>query len=578
MPNTNARCIYDTHVTKGSPGSNYENMDRINVFPSDSIPVLQFNLPNLEEINITSARLFFYISDRGRNKDIKVTLCDIRESLTGLNYNTYLSKVADSEVLSAEDKYTCPSPAASNFNRWISIDILNLIIGHLNQNFYTLVLKSSKISGSSGASSTTIKSSEGGFAPYIEINYDYAAPFKPTIQHPNGDTVPNTGNLQFLWAYNSSGTSPQKKFDLRWKMQAELRWNDVSQETSNTYYTMSASGFTNGIVEWGVRTYNKHNMVSEWSESQFVVIGKPGNPVITGVKNDAITEITWGANRAEESGSRIKLIKNSAVIYDSGVIPGGITDSHVPNIMLDNGNYSALLSISNMYGMWSDEVSHSFTISNPKPEAPELRVSNRGDYVRLNYSPEGMDEYFIYRAEGEGEYMPIARVSASEYDDFMVKSGVKYRYFVRRYNKAYADSKTRNMEVFYQGFCLSVVGNMDKRVNLLYHDSEHFLPIKRDISNNNGLILYCGRKKPVKESGIFTSNVLSIEAYISKKNEKIFEEIYRNNGVFCVRSNDFLMFCDIGAVSETMKLFNKGYLLGLTMEEVDYCQEVKYND
>ena len=94
---------------------------------------------------------------------------------------------------------------------------------------------------------------------------------------------------------------------------------------------MNAALFANGIVEWRVRTYNQLEMASEYSMGQFYVVGKPGNPVITGVKNDALTEITWSAQKTEESSARIRIIKDGSEIYNSGIISGGIEDAHRPN-------------------------------------------------------------------------------------------------------------------------------------------------------------------------------------------------------------------------------------------------------
>ena len=63
------------------------------------------------------------------------------------------------------------------------------------------------------------------------------------------------------------------------------------------------------------------------------VIGKPANPVITGVKNDARTEIIWQANRSEESAARIRILQGGQEIYDSGIIPAGIEDAHKPCLL-----------------------------------------------------------------------------------------------------------------------------------------------------------------------------------------------------------------------------------------------------
>ena len=355
----------------------------------------------------------------------------------------------------------------SNYNKFESIDITNLVIGYLGRNYYTLDMISELTENGSGRDHTAVDLIKSGHIPYIEIDYDYAIPFKPTIIYPAGDTVENKGTMKFEWKYTSSGTTGQTKFDLQWKMQSSNIWNNVSQTTGNTFYTMDASQFTNGIVEWRVRTYNLHNMVSEWAESQFVVIGKPGNPVISGVKNDAITEISWNANKGEEAAARVRITKGGTEIYDSGIIPAGMEDIHRPDLMLDNGNYIAYLSISNMYDMWSSEISYPFTINNPKPTAPVLSVAGMKDYVRLLYSGTA-EEYFIFRAEGNGAFVPIARTRQNYFEDYTVKSGMRYRYYVRAYFKSYADSKVEDVSVQYRGYIFSAVSDMAQRISFFF--------------------------------------------------------------------------------------------------------------
>ena len=79
------------------------------------------------------------------------------------------------------------------------------------------------------------------------------------------------------------------------------------------------------------------------------------------------------------------------------------------------------------------------------------------------------------------------------------------------------------------------------------------------------------------ESVINKTNIISIEAFFRNKSESVLREIYQKNGIFCVRSEDILMYCDIASISSTMQFFNLGYLLGLTFEEVDYQEQVRFN-
>lgn len=577
MASQKINCFYDTYVRDGSDDTEYESSEYLQVGPNTT-GIIQFNLPAIEEINIVSAKLFFYIYTMGGNIEIIPKLFDWDEPLSGLTYRKFKSLLSNKVILEGDDVLVC-SGTANLVNRWESLDITNLIIGHLGEPYYTIGMYGSRIQSGQNTYGTVLRTIESGFPMYIQLEYTYSPPFKPTIISPNGDAVDNSGTLRFQWKYNSSGSSGQQKFDLWWKMQSDASWKQISQTTPNTYYDMDASQFTNGIVEWQVRTYNNKNMVSDWATAQFVVIGKPANPVITGVRNDAITEITWQATKTEEAAARIKILQNGKQIYDSGIIPAGISDSYKPNIILANGRYTALLSISNMYGMWSNEVSYSFDISNAAPASPKLDVSGNEDHVILQFSSatDGCS-YIIYRSENDGEFVPIDMVTEKFYKDYYVKPEVRYQYFIRAYKKSYSDSERKDVVVKYKGFYLSEVTSMGKRVNFFFHDSEEYIPIQAGLSNNNVLVSYYGRKKPVKETGVFEFRSVSIEAYLERETYITLMELFRENGIYCFRGKDMLIYCDITEFSNQNAFFNAGQRVSLTFEEVDYDQVVEFDE
>lgn len=576
MASVTVNAKLDTYVDSRNRSSNYQTETLMYAREGRYVSLLQFDIPALDDVNITGAKLYMYVKTRGYQSITNVFWCDVNEIISGVTYASYANTIEVNEVLQAEGEYVWEYEATGEFNEWISIDITNLVIGHAGKSNYTLSIKSES-TGSNIVGQVPIATMEAGYTPYIQLTYEYATPFKPKIVYPDGDSLSNSGTLTFSWKYQSSGKTPQKKFDLQWKMQSATNWNSISQTTSNTYYAMDASALTNGIVEWRVRTYNQYNMASEWAESQFVVVGKPGNPVISGVKNDAITEVTWSANRSEEAAARIRIKRNGAVVYDSGVIPAGISDSYKVNAIFENGNYVALLSISNMYNMWSDEVAYSFTIGQTKPAIPTLAVSGMGDYVHLEYTAVQNAEYFIYRSDG-GDFIPIGRTTKNHYDDYAVMSGKIYQYFVRVYTGSYSDSAIRDVYIKYDGYYVSGVDDMGKRVKLFYHDSEHYVPFERRKSNNSVLVKYSGRERPVRESGIHKSSTVTIEAFVTRKDDELFWQIYGQNSILCIRGKELLLYGDVSSPSEVMTFFNRGYLLGLTFEEVDYQEQVRFDE
>lgn len=585
---TTVNCIYDTYANGSSSKADgiklsdtcFETTDQILANAKNYVPVFQFNMPSLSEVNITSAKFYFYVYNAGGNVEHRVQLHNIHESLSGLTYNgLYMSKVVGSNTLESAESlvFTTADTVLEGYNRWVSFDITNMVVGHLGESYYTLSIVSDLITTpSSGAYRTTyIRSSEAGYTPYIVIDYDYATPFKPTLKYPVGDAISNTGSLTFQWQYNSGGTSPQAKYEFGWKMQSETTWNTIVNTTANTYHTMNASTFNNGIVDWRVRTYNVRGMVSEYATAQFVCIGKPANPVITGVKNDALTEITWTANKYEETAVSVQIIQNGGVIYDSGIIPGGLEDIHRPNIILDNGLYSAVLKICNIYDMWSDAVSKSFNISRSKPVVKNVTVSGQKGFNHISFSGDAQ-KYYIFRRENNNDFVCIAITTREFYDDYAIKSDSLYCYFIRAYNGGYADSVSVSVYSKYRGYYLSNSEKMDYNVNLLLHNQEKYIPVNKNIGNNNVLMQYVGREYPVKESSGFKNYKINVSAFLKEEEIDKLIKILNENGVFCLRNKEEVLYCDI--TNTTMKnipLLN-GYLIEIECQRIDFKSEVDY--
>lgn len=548
----------------------------------EQLAALQFALPQLNDQNITSAKLYLYVKETKRLVEIEPQFWDIRERITTKSYNTFLNLYENSYVESGSETKAFDADNII-YNAWVSLDITGLVIGNNNNQTFSVVLRDidhEEWGNVPALRHCVISSIEGGSAPYIIIEHENATPFRPTILYPDGDVVGNSGNLTFRWKYNAGVSAGQAKYEFGWRMQSAIQWNTTTVSSANQQHTMNAALFANGIVEWRVRTYNQLEMASEYSMGQFYVVGKPGNPVITGVKNDALTEITWSAQKTEESSARIRIIKDGSEIYNSGIISGGIEDAHRPNIILPNGTYSAILSIANIYDLWSDPVPKAFTINRIRPAVPVLKAQSYGDYVELYFTGD-TNIYYIYRAEEDGEFQPICRLeagyrSAYMYQDFAVKSGKKYRYYVRAYNGGIADSHQADVYVRYDGYYLSCVADMKKRVSLILSESEEYIPLSIARKNENYLLQYLGRKYPVKEAGEFASCSLQITAFIYRKEAEKLNEIMGMNDIFCIRGRGILMFADISSAGYINAFFDQGFVVSLTLEKLDYDGVISY--
>lgn len=565
MATVKATLVYDTYVSDAHKSTTYENATYASLGKTYRIGVQQYNIPKLDDIVLNSAKLRLYVSESISGAKVTAALYDQNQKFSGLTYNDWIP-VMDRKILDAEGSFTF-TRGSSSYDEWIEIDIANLILGNIGKQNFTLGITTNK------PTFTIIETSRNTHPPEIVIDYQNATPFVPTIIYPDGEVLENAGTVRFQWRHNTSGGSAQSKFELGWKMQSESSWHTVTQSTAQQYYDINASNFQNGIVEWRVRTFNTKGFASDYATAQFFVVGKPGNPSIASIKNDAITEIAWTANKSEEASARLEILQGGKVLISSGEIAAGISDTWKPNIMLPNGAYTVTLEISNIYGIWSGKIAKTFNIGASAPARPQLQLYNQGDYTELIYSGPNT-EYFVFRAEDGGAYIPIARTTDKRYEDYRVSSGKRYSYFVRAYAGGYSDSAPKDISICYPGYIIS--GLAGSRRVTAYLSSEEYINDELMEELDVSLSHYVGREYPVRESSGFRDASISLEFFLSQKNYRKLAEILGQNQPICIRSSDFVRICSVSEHGATRDKLLGGYYVNITGHRIDFKEAVDY--
>ena len=565
MATVKATLVYDTYVSDAHKSTTYENATYASLGKTYRIGVQQYNIPKLDDIVLNSAKLRLYVSESISGAKVTAALYDQNQKFSGLTYNDWIP-VMDRKILEAEGSFTF-TRGSSSYDEWIEIDIANLILGNIGKQNFTLGITTNK------PTFTIIETSRNTHPPEIVIDYQNATPFVPTIIYPDGEVLENAGTVRFQWRHNTSGGSAQSKFELGWKMQSESSWHTVTQSTAQQYYDINASNFQNGIVEWRVRTFNTKGLASDYATAQFFVVGKPGNPSIASIKNDAITEIAWTANKSEEASARLEILQGGKVLISSGEIAAGISDTWKPNIMLPNGAYTVTLEISNIYGIWSGKIAKTFNIGASAPARPQLQLYNQGDYTELIYSGPNT-EYFVFRAEDGGAYIPIARTTDKRYEDYRVSSGKRYSYFVRAYAGGYSDSAPKDISICYPGYIIS--GLAGSRRVTAYLSSEEYINDELMEELDVSLSHYVGREYPVRESSGFRDASISLEFFLSQKNYRKLAEILGQNQPICIRSSDFVRICSVSEHGATRDKLLGGYYVNITGHRIDFKEAVDY--
>ena len=137
---------------------------------------MQFSIPNLTDVAISSAKLRFYILKTAKEDNIYAILYDFDGKV--VNSSTVYSEVSEylnAPVLESAGKYTITN-VTSGYNSWAEIDITNLIAGNLGKSNFTIGLAAESATSSYTHNIGNIAS---GYTPQIIITYTDATPFEP---------------------------------------------------------------------------------------------------------------------------------------------------------------------------------------------------------------------------------------------------------------------------------------------------------------------------------------------------------------------------------------------------------------
>jgi len=584
MTQTAINCKCDTYIrNETSNDYRFQSFDgeksmRVRQLKSSSIykiSMLQFDIPTFPNKEITKATLRVFCMGSGNN-EIRADMYNIRESVSSMTAQKFNNTYSSSFVASSADTFKTDTNVSS-YNQWITFDITNIIKNNTGISNLTMCLICIKTTTNANMDSL-FGTMEGGYTSQIIVEHVPARPSIPTIVYPNGDIVEKEGTIKFQWVYHSVYDTGQAKFDLEWRMQSSTTWESITQTTSNEFYEMGMDAFSIGIVEWRVRTYNVNDSASDWAYGSFETIGRPDMPILVGMKNDAITEITWKCKEIENALFELEIYQDGQLIHASGKQPGMTKNSYIPNQMFENGTYIVKLRIGSVYDKWSDVSSKVFTIDAPVPSRPDIGVSAMGLGIRVWTDTE--TEVFVFRSEAGGAFMPMARLEPGLriFDDYTVKSNVKYTYYVRAHDGSYSDSKKIDVRTRYTGYILADVEHRDNCVNLFLSTTDFFNETTVKASNTSELVNYIGREYPVKESGIYKNKLISMEYYLPEEQYKTLEAMYNRNGIYILRNHDECVCCDITSFSSANAYFDKGRNVSLQFSVLNYSLEVRFDD
>lgn len=410
------------------------------------------------------------------------------------------------------------------------------------------------------------------------------APTAPTNLNPNGITIDRAEGQRFSWKYNDPNSNDsQSKFDLQWRLQGAMTWNDVTQVTINEFWDFVANTFPRGTIEWRVRTYDQAGLSSPYSNiATFLAGDKPAMPTIVlpgstvAVANPAVQ---WSSDG--QTGFLLTVKNSSGTTVFSKERTSTNKAETITYSLENQQNYTIELKIKNADGLYSDPAVLNISVSYTPPAIPDIETVKGNSFVQINITdpiPTGTQPTVLYHEiykEIDKEFVLIATNIKNEYKDYNVANREVTRYFVRTIgdNDTFSDTITFSESISFSGVWLHVVENPESSVYQFKLDGEGR---NSKWGIESAVHHFQGRKRPVIETGEMEEFTVDFSLQILDDAELFaLENIVYSQETVCYRDGRgrkaFGVFVDVPLNDEMWK----GYSTSLSLMKIDFKEGIE---
>lgn len=559
-----------TYTNSWKPTTNYANISPIEICGSsfslhgESKIILQFNIPSIViGSKVNSATLNFSIKalwDSSQTPSSDLTLVYpmyyssgitngyVYNSVTHNNYTTLISQGTKTQFksFSGEQHY--------NSNQ---IDITSVVANNINNGILTIILE-----GYQGYQSQQINASSISLA----ISYEAVEPVTPLVVGPNGTYQNRKKNIKFEWIYKSQTEATQASAEIGYKASSISSYTTVNVYSSDNFYNLPANILSSGVIEWRVRTTDSDGKVSDYAYGSFTVIDSPAVPIVTTIENKCISNISWSS--ADQVAFEIEIYKGNNLVYSK--ISASSSNTYKPNMFFANTTYTIKLRVCNMYGLWSEWGSKIYTFTFSNPSQPIMLVTQGNNAITIKTNTVGS---MLYKSKDNGvNYIPIYKFDDSkEFIDYKVANNKIYKYFVRKYEDGYADSKIQIAQVNIKGIILQ----NDIEVVKAELSSDTYMPYSESLYTEKALNNYVGRVYPVCEFGEHIERTLTRNFLLDKNNYDTLQSIHSSFTILMYRDDFGNMFpCSIDVVPGENAIMDTMYSVSVTLTQIDEQEEI----
>lgn len=236
-----------------------------------------------------------------------------------------------------------------------------------------------------------------------------------TAQAPRNMVIDGGSATEFRWEYSNDSGSAPTGYTLQTSIDGTA-WTTLSENlnTDAVTYTVPAKTFSSGQIYWRVKGYNADGVGSEWSAAASnIVIAPPLTPAVSVSTTTPFPIITW-----QTTGQQGYEIEIDGV---SSGIKFGTSQTYKWTEALQDGAHGVSVRAQNVYGVWSEWGSATFTVTNVPGDDITL-MANESESVRLVWETVGnYDKYIVYR-----DGVKLAETTAADYTDHKAIGSAAY--------------------------------------------------------------------------------------------------------------------------------------------------------
>lgn len=276
----------------------------------------------------------------------------------------------------------------------------------------------------------------------------------PIILAPKGDYVKSDKPILFEWVFVGAATEKQQAFEIQYTLNGQ-QWKTVKETTErNNYNLTETKGLISALGKWKIKVTNNFGETSEFSEeATFQIIGTPIPPQILEVTDNNFPNVRW--NTKEQESYYLEILDSKEnLIYSSGLVVG-YKQEHRVKKFLETGGYTLRLKTVNLYGLESEVMNFTFSISDKQIKAPSINLFKSNYFIKISSdTKDGV-------VERNGEI--VGKLSDGEYFDYTIANDKRYAYrIIKVENNNGANSKTKGTSTHFSGNTIANLSNLSE--------------------------------------------------------------------------------------------------------------------